>query len=84
MPLDFAIVPRLRRSVLVVSYALLNAIFELHGGLSRGSLIVHKLLELLCRCGARTRAALTIRDVRHRRLSANLPSRPIARFEVSP
>ena len=46
MPLDFAIVPRWRRSVLVVSYALSNAILELHGGLSRGSLIRHKLLEL--------------------------------------
>jgi hypothetical protein len=84
MPLDFAIVPRPCRSVLAVSYALSNAILELHGGPSRGSLIVHKLLELLYGCGARTRAALTTGDVRHRRLSANLPSRPIARFEVSP
>ena len=29
-------------------------------------------------------SALSIRDVRHRRLSADLPSRPIARFEVTP
>jgi hypothetical protein len=43
MPLVFAIVPRWRRSVLVVSYALSNAILELHGGLSQGSLTVHKL-----------------------------------------
>jgi hypothetical protein len=49
MPLVFAIVPRSRRSVLVVSYALSNEILELHGGLSRESLIAHKLLQLLYR-----------------------------------
>ena len=43
MPLDFAIVPRWRRGVLGISYALSNAILELRCGLSRGALIVHKL-----------------------------------------
>jgi hypothetical protein len=36
MPLGFAIVLRWRRIVLVVSYALSNAIFELRGGLNTG------------------------------------------------
>jgi RibD C-terminal domain len=71
MPLVFAIVPRRCRRVLVVSYALSNAILELRCGLSWGALIVHQLLDLLYCCGARTRAALTVRDVRHRRLETD-------------
>jgi hypothetical protein len=47
MPLDFAIVPRWRRGVLRISYALSNAILEVRCGRSRGGVDRAQVIQIV-------------------------------------